>query len=119
MLLILLKQVYISVHKDTFTRNVYVCVFKSEVYGIKISRPWKAKANVRCKPTIIISILDGFCVAVAIRASGTLGADYLAGAEYQGDILVGGDTGGTGAAAAGKTRSLLLKVCVACDPVVH
>ena len=39
MLLILLKQVYISVHKDTLTRNVCVCVFKSEVYGIKISRP--------------------------------------------------------------------------------
>ena len=56
---------------------------------------------------------------MAIRASGTLGADYLAGAEHQGDILVGGDTGGTGAVAAGKTRSSLLKVCVACDPVVH
>ena len=56
---------------------------------------------------------------MAIRASGTLGADYLAGAEHQSDILVGGDTGGTGAAAAGKTQSSPLKVCVACDPVAH
>ena len=54
-----------------------------------------------------------------VGAFGALGVDYLVGAEHQGDILVGGDTGGTGAVAAGKTRSSLLKVCVACDPVAH